>query len=397
MSQANLWTAAEITTLQKLISAGKTPSEISNHEAFKNRTYNAIRHKITEIKSGKSILGVEPNLPEIIFERLKKEPVKVLHLAQEFGMTTRQIEGIIFDLSKSKNISIANGLVSIVKPAFGQIDVDVFTSEWQKYGLVSDTHLACKEERLDALHACYDIYEREGIEHVFHAGNMVDGYIQRINNSSALVTTPDGQAQYTIDNYPQRKGITTHFITGDDHEGWWIKDGFNWGAYLEMMAKKQGRNDLHYLGHVEADVDLVTKGGKAIMKIQHPGGGSSYARSYTGQKQVEAFQGGEKPQILVQGHYHVNNYMYERNVHVISLPGFQDQTVFARKKRLRMDVGGGLLHLQQNPDDGSIMRFKYEIIPFFDRKYYQTYLRSDKQLVQGKLVLSNGQNTKSNS
>ena len=157
-----------------------------------------------------------------------------------------------------------------------------------------------------------------------------------------------------------------------------------------MTAAKQGRNDLHYLGHVEADIDLVTRGGKSIMKVQHPGGGSAYARSYTGQKQVEAFQGGEKPQILVQGHYHVNNYMMDRNVHVISLPGFQDQTVFARKKRLRMEVGGSILHIKQNPDDGSVVRLHYELIPFFDRKYYQSYLRSDKKLVQGRLVIDNG-------
>jgi hypothetical protein len=388
MSRQNLWTAAEISKLQKLVAANKSPKDINS--AFDNRSFSAIRHKIAELKSGKAVVGHEPNLPEIIFERLKKEPIKVLEFAREYNLTTRQVENIIFDLSKSKNLTISNGIASIVKPSFGQIDISVFGDEWQKYGLVADTHLGCKEERLDALHAVYDIYEQEGIKHVFHAGNMVDGYIQKINNASAIVTTPDGQAQYVIDNYPQREGITTYFITGDDHEGWWIKDGFNWGAYLEMMAKKQGRNDLVYLGHVEADVDLVTKGGKAVMKVQHPGGGSSYARSYTGQKQVEAFQGGEKPQILVQGHYHVNNYMYERNVHVISLPGFQDQTVFARKKRLRMDVGGGMIHLKQNPDDGSIMRFKYEIIPFFDRKYYQTYLRSDKKLVHGNLVINNG-------
>lgn len=386
MSQENLWTAAEISKLQKLIAAGKSPVEI--YREMGGRSYSACNHKIAAIRAGKIKTGVEPNLPELIFNRLKKESVKILALAHEFQLTTRQIENVIFDLSKSKNITISNGIAAIVKPAFGRINIDVFGIEWQKYGVLGDTHLACKEERLDALHAVYDIYAQEGIKHVFHAGNIVDGYVQRINGASVIVSTPDGQAQYVIDNYPQRDGIVTHFITGDDHEGWWIKDGFNWGAYLEMMAKKQGREDLHYIGHVEADVDLVTKGGKAIMKVQHPGGGSSYARSYAGQKQVEAFQGGEKPQILLQGHYHVNNYMFDRNVHVIGLPGFQDQTVFGRKLKLRFDVGGGILHFKQNPDDGSISRLKYEIIPFFDRKYYQAYLRSDKKLVSGKLVMN---------
>ena len=387
MFNSSPWTVAEVKTLQQLNSKGVKLADIA--KKLKTRSIGAIKSKTNRLNRELVNAPTSVNISEIIINQLKKRPVVILDFANDHNITTREVEEVIFDLSKTKNITISNGIASIVTPSFGRISLDIFDSNWQKYGVVADTHLGCKEERLDALHACYDVFEQEGIKHVFHGGNIVDGYIQKINNASTFVTTPDGQAQYVIDNYPQRKGITTYFITGDDHEGWWIKDGLNWGAYLEMMAKKQGRDDLVYIGHVEADIDLSVKGGKAVMKIQHPGGGSAYSRSYTGQKQVESFQGGEKPQILIQGHYHVNNYMCERNVHVISLPGFQDQTVFARKKRLRMEVGGGIIHLKQNPADGSITRFKYELIPFFDRQYYQSYLLSDKKLISGNLVINN--------
>jgi hypothetical protein len=392
MSHQNPWSDKEVSAL-----AEASKSKDFSKEQFSKqsgRSVSAITHKLQWLRErGHSTFVDKPEeIQQLIFERIKKGAINVLDLAREFRTTTQKIEAHVFDLSKTKNVIIQRGLIRIDVPAFGAIDLDIFSDNWQKYGLVADTHLACKEERLDALHACYDIFEQEGIKHVFHAGNMVDGYIQRINNASAIVTTPDGQAQYVVDNYPVREGITTYYITGDDHEGWWIKDGFNWGYHLQNMARDQGRTDLVYLGHVEADIKFRNQGGVAIMKIQHPGGGSSYARSYTGQKQVEAFQGGEKPHILVQGHYHVNNYMLERNVHVIGLPGFQDQTVFARKKKLRMDVGGGILHFKQNPKDGSVVRLKYELIPFFDRKYYQNFLRSDKLLLPSQgLVLTNGQ------
>lgn len=281
--------------------------------------------------------------------------------------------------------------VILPKPDMGFLALDLIDSGgWATVGLVGDTHLCCKEERLAELHQQYDLYEREGITTVFHAGNIVDGYIPKINGDSVFHTSIDGQAQYTIDNYPKRKGITTFYITGDDHEGWWMKQGFNFGAYLEMLANRQERYDLKYIGHVEADVNLQVKGAKkiTILKVQHPGGGSAYARSYTGQKQVEAYEGGEKPSILVQGHYHVSNYMNDRNIHVISLPGFQDQTIFARKKRLRMEVGGAILSFKVNPDDGSVTRCRVEINRYFTRGYYKRYLTSDKKILQGSLTLA---------
>lgn len=257
------------------------------------------------------------------------------------------------------------------------------------YGLVSDTHLCCKEERLAELHQQYDLFQEEGITTVFHAGNICDGYVEKINGASVFESSIDGQAQYVADNYPARKGITTYFITGDDHEGWWQKKGFNFGGYLMYILEKNDRQDLQYIGHVEADVELKHPNGThTIIKVQHPGGGSSYSRSYTGQKQVEAFEGGEKPDILIQGHYHVSNHMNERNVVVISMPGFEDQTIFARKKRLRMEVGGAILWFKVSPNDGSVTRCSVEFNRYFTRSYYKAYLESDKKILKGHLVLN---------
>ena len=276
-------------------------------------------------------------------------------------------------------------------PAFGRLPLEVINSgPWVEVGLVGDTHLASKEERLSELHTQYDLFKAEGITTVFHAGNIVDGYVPRINGGSVYETSIDGQCKYVIDNYPKRNKITTYFITGDDHEGWWQKEGFNFGGYLMYLAGLEGRKDLQYIGHVEADVEMRVKGARksTIIKIQHPGGGSAYARSYAGQKQVESLEGGEKPDILVQGHYHVSNNMSERNVHVVSLPGFQDQTIFARKKRLRMEVGGAILGFKVNMDNGSVTRCRVEFNRYFTRGFYKKYLRSDAQVVKGHLILN---------
>lgn len=295
---------------------------------------------------------------------------------------------VVTDTGRGVAITPIQNAVKLPRLAFGRLPLEITDAgEWVRIGLVADTHLCCKEERLAELHNQYDIFAREGITTVLHAGNIVDGYIPRINGGSVYESGVDGQCQYVINNYPKREGITTYFITGDDHEGWWQKEGFNFGAYLTYLAKDQGRADLVYIGHVEADVEVKVGKVSTLIKVQHPGGGSAYSRSYTGQKQVEAFEGGEKPSILVQGHYHVSNYMNERNVHVINLPGFQDQTIFARKKRLRMEVGGALLEFKLDPETGAVTRCRVEINRYFTRGYYKAYLKSDREVLKGHLVL----------
>lgn len=188
-----------------------------------------------------------------------------------------------------------------------------------KVGIISDTHMGSKFCRLDVLHAAYEDFKKAGIKDVFHAGNMVDGE-SILNRYDLEIHGFADQVQYVVDNYPKVAGITTHFIDGDDHEGWWTRrEGIRFGPFLETAAREQGRTDLHYLGYSEADVKLDGPGIKkpATMRIMHPGGGSSYAISYQAQKIVESYGPNGKPDILIVGHYHKMGYFRPRGVHCI--------------------------------------------------------------------------------
>jgi predicted phosphodiesterase len=309
-----------------------------------------------------------------------KKTYKDSHLSTESELKERyNIPDSEFNkVITQSGLSCNGGLYSYAPLSAGSIPIRCNLGSWLTIGLVSDTHLGSIFAREDALSDIYKVFKREGVSQVFHAGNIVEGFISRINADSVYTPSLDGQVAYCIEKYPKVEGITTYFITGDDHEGWWQKSGFNFGKYLQEEAKLSGRNDLKYLGHVEADVQLRNKHGSCIMKIQHPGGGSAYSRSYAAQKQVEALQGGEKPAILVQGHYHVSNFMNDRNVYIVNMPGFQDQTIFARKKRLRMEIGGAIARIMLSPLDGSVSRFAIEFIMYFDRGYYKKFLKSDE-------------------
>ena len=140
----------------------------------------------------------------------------------------------------------------------GKSEVTGDKGEWTHFfGFTTDNHLCNRHSRLDVLNHAYDHFEREGISLVYNAGNWIDGEARF--NKTELLTAPgmDHQLDYLIDNWPVREGIETHYIAGDDHEGWYQqREGIEVGRYLQSRAREAGRDDLTYLGYGEADVEL---------------------------------------------------------------------------------------------------------------------------------------------
>ncbi|MEN6603783.1 MAG: hypothetical protein ABFD86_15340, partial [Bryobacteraceae bacterium] len=244
-----------------------------------------------------------------------------------------------------------------------------FKGGWRSFGATGDNHLGSKHERLDALNTLYDIFADEGITEVYNTGNWIEGE-SRVNKHDIKVFGLDGQIDYWVQNYPQRKGITTYYVAGDDHEGWYQqREGMNIGRHAQWAAEHSGRTDLKFLGYVEADIELKTPGGSGWMKIMHPGGGAAYALSYAPQKIVESFQGGEKPRVLLLGHYHKFDFCYPREVYTVQTGCTVDQSIFMRKNKIQAHVGGCVVRINQSAD-GIINRCQAEFISFFDRDFY---------------------------
>lgn len=264
-------------------------------------------------------------------------------------------------------------IAATVAPAPGghhHVRLAATSDGWKRFGFVSDTHLGSKHYRPDVLKALYDWYAAEGVKHVFHGGNWIEGEA-RFNFHDVAVHGMESQLRMMIDEYPQREGITTHFVGGDDHEGWYQqREGLNIGQTLQDKARGAGRKDLHYLGYVEADVELAASKGSAVLRVMHGGGGSSYAVSYRPQKIVESWTGGEKPQVLLLGHYHKLSYNLTRNVHVVQGGCTADQSIFMRKKSIEAHVGGVMVRLRQD-SSGAITDFVPHFRAFFDRGYYE--------------------------
>jgi hypothetical protein len=240
-----------------------------------------------------------------------------------------------------------------------------------RFGWLGDTHLCSKYERLDVLRDLYKRFAVSDLDRIFHAGNCIDGEA-RFNKFDLLVHGMDAQIGYLAEHYPTAEGLKTYAICGDDHEGWYCqREGVDIGKYIDHEMKAAGRTDWVNLGYMEAFVPLqhAQSGKTAQLHLVHPGGGSSYATSYTVQKLVESYSGGSKPAVLLAGHYHKLEFINVRNVWCIQTGCTQDQTPFARKKRLHYAVGGGICELEQDADTGVIVGCTVQMFHYFDRGF----------------------------
>jgi len=339
--------------------------------------------KVADAKNGngvaKKVLTEIEQEEERIKEGIKKKikkPTTIMNLANVFNVAPKKINKLLEELKQENyNVRLTDHTAEMIpEVAVGgnhRIDLRAFDNKTYKIGFITDDHLCNKAERLDVLNAVFDVFEEEGITEVYNAGNWIDGEF-RFNKLDIHTHGMDNQLQYFIDNYPQRDGITINYIAGDDHEGWYQqKTGIIIGKHLYQMAKEQGRNDLNYLGYMESDIELKAEKGKALLRVTHAGGGTAYALSYQPQKLIESLTGGDKPHILLIGHYHKAEVLPSyRNVRAVQGGCGCDQTRFMRKKRIEAHVGAWVIEFQQ-AKDGSINRFKTEWLGFFDQAFYK--------------------------
>lgn len=309
----------------------------------------------------------------------QQSPMTIIDLANKFDKSPARVKTAINHLrAKGIMIDVEDGMVELTRTLpethdSERIDISKFKGKQIRIGLTADNHLCSKYYRADVLNALFDIWQQQDITEVYQCGNMIDGEGSFNRHDLAVPPGIESQIDYFIKNWPQREGITTRFVCGDDHEGWYTKNfGADVGAAMMHAAKLAGRKDLDYLGYMEHDVIFNAKNGCCKMRVIHAGGGTAYALSYNVQKIVESYQGGEKPNILLVGHFHKASYEYPREVHVVQAGCTQDQTPFMRKKRLQAMVGGWTVSFTID-DNGIVHDFMPQFHAFYDREFYRSW------------------------
>lgn len=238
------------------------------------------------------------------------------------------------------------------------------------FGAFGDLHAGSKYTRWDVRENLVRRSEDAGAQAIFDTGNWIDGD-SRFNKFDVEVSGLAPQCRLLAKEHPRTK-LPIYAVTGDDHEGWIAqREGVDVGEYCEDVMRRAGHN-WHNLGFMEAHVILrnANSGKTQTLAVVHPGGGSAYALSYSIQKIVESYEGGEKPAVGLYGHYHKLWAGIIRNVWCVQTGTQQDQTPFMRKKRLEAHVGGTLVTLEQDPRTGAIVGMTPQILRYFNVGYY---------------------------
>lgn len=282
----------------------------------------------------------------------------ITELAQKLEISILELQGIIELLNLSgKKIEIIetddNNFIVVkkqIKKTQKVIKLDKEDCIHTQLLIVSDTHFGNNFQQLHLLNKLYEEAYQKEITKVLHVGDLVDGDYSLIRKEQArqiFLHGFDEQCGYVVDMYPKINGITTDFILGSHDETHYKNGQATLGCWIPKCRK-----DMNYLGQDQVTINI--NGVK--ITLDHPGDGSSYALSYKPQKRIEELETGNKPKILLIGHYHKAYSFIYRNVYCVETPCLCDKTQFQTKKGIYNIMGGYFLDIYSD-EKGNIQYF----------------------------------------
>ncbi len=390
MQSSNIWSDSQLDAAMEALRRVSTPAEAlptiaaavghpvttdSLRNVFGRRGLGAPSShcgKVEAEAAGPAEAKVEPRTaPTRDFSGLfaaAKKGIDFLDLCDELGLPPKATKALVEE-ARASGMHIdtdAGGRVAYRprEPSTRVTDIVPPTvGKRQRVAVISDTHLGSKyclrEQLKDFVHYAYE----SGIKEVLHPGDATDG-MYRHGRWELSHHGIDEQAQDLFETLPQLPGLTYTAITGNHDSTFTDECGIDTGHYLEAFFKARQRNDLRFVGNRGAFVRI--RG--ALVHLWHPRSGGAYADSYPVQRQVEKYAPGEKPQILLCGHWHRFVHIYKRGVHAIACPTFQGGGSAFGKSLGGAPAIGGLVLGWNLTETGTMRDFSLEYRAYFEHE-----------------------------
>lgn len=222
--------------------------------------------------------------------------------------------------------------------------------------VISDTHIGSRFSPYEWHELAARTAREEGCDCILHCGDLTEGMkITRMGTQMYELTDLGYEAQRDrAIELMSLYEIPIYIISGN-HDGYFRE--YAGADIVKAVADKV--DGMEYLGYDSADIEVEG----AVVRMWHGGDGNSYALSYRLQKVIESLPGGKKPDILLAGHVHKFCYIFERNVHGISVPCMQMQTDWMRGKKMAAHTG--FLILDFEVANGCVCNLSVRLFPFY--------------------------------
>lgn len=272
-------------------------------------------------------------------------------------LSQRKIDKTIKRLGLSEDEAISY-LCSIKnKPVHTKRYKHHYSTNHVKFIATGDSHISNMEFKEEYLDVLFQKALDEKVEAIYHTGDITDGmYSNRPEQMYELEDLGfDAQVERATKLLSQSP-VKIYAITGNHDFTHYRNTGADVGVALEGKL-----GNFTNLGQDEADIELSKN---VTMKLIHPGKGTAYAHSYNAQKLIESFEGGMKPNIVLEGHYHKLFQFFYRGVHHFDTGTLCGQTRFFRRMNLAAMKGFWVLDVRMN--NTGVESIVSELVPFYD-------------------------------
>ena len=235
------------------------------------------------------------------------------------------------------------------KPNSGAVNHEISGDRW-RVAVISDMHVGSNVFRKEPLNAFVKYARDSGVDTFLFPGDLLDGTrVYKGQEYEQSIPGIDNQIEYFSEMFP--KIPRAFFITGNHEYAVFKNVGKDIGQDIS-----RNRKEFQYLGCMEGRVNI----NGVLFELYHPSGSCAYALSYKLQKRIESYVPGDKPRILLMGHYHQSMCMTVRNVTGYHCGSWQGPNTFSRALNLTNVTGGWILEIMS--ENGEINSIKSEFV-----------------------------------
>jgi len=351
--------------------------EDRGHRAYQSKAYRMAEDR------GAGAEAIEYD----IYKYVRDEGKTLAQLCNKFDMPPAKMR-VVLDGMSSTGYNVIESAGAVVIPVadkpkipYNRTPIHTLRGNKAAFGFYSDPHIMSRYAQITALQEFCDIaYNDFGVRHFFNPGDTFSGIYGYRGHDYDLVPAGrplsrslahlavDRAVDSAVHNIPQYADAE-HYVLGGNHD-WWMVSATGKDA-VRLLCEK--REDMHYCGYDSHSIALTDN---TYLKLWHPGGGQTYAKSYPVQKFIanqalnalnNAIQAEENPKvgIIAGGHIHISVWVPSHPVMGGIMGCFEGQTNYLKRKGLYPDIGGVILELTFD-DAGRVKHSAYHWIPFYE-------------------------------